>query len=557
MNAHSLEMRKELGAYYTPSELSEIMSDWAIRQQSDKVLEPSFGGCGFLESCELTLRNLGAIKPLDNIFGVDIDIKAFDTLKNKFANKNIESRFILNDFINVAPIDFGGISFDVIIGNPPYISMHNMNIEQRISCEKVLSNSPFSSKTLGRNASLWCFFLLHALSFLAEKGRSAWVLPSSFLNAYYAKALISIYEKHFDTLKIIKINERLFKSEGADEMSVLFLCEGFHKENITNGKLSISFAESVSELGNIISGADYSVHASNDNYKYNILPKDAFDLYKHLKNMKACYKIKDFADIKIGMVTGFNNFFILNKQEVMQYRLGEENLRPVVSRFSHLKGIKHNVMRHNKNVKDHKNAFLLHVDRENLVEKNTAVRSYLAKVRKQERLKNRTFKKRKYWYQPDDGIYPDAFLSYMVHESPKMVLNQGKINCTNSIHRVFFKEKPSFKRKIAFCISLLSTFSQLSAELEGRSYGSGVLKIEPTAGKNIQIFIDEYIVDDLFDISKTIDSLMINDRFNNAVDLVDNVLIKRNVISSSELVLLKKALLRLRADRYKGVKSYE
>ena len=63
MNAHSLEMRKELGAYYTPSALSQVMSDWAIRKPTDKILEPSFGGCGFLESCEKSLMGNRLHKP--------------------------------------------------------------------------------------------------------------------------------------------------------------------------------------------------------------------------------------------------------------------------------------------------------------------------------------------------------------------------------------------------------------------------------------------------------------------------------------------------------------
>ncbi|WP_158087414.1 Eco57I restriction-modification methylase domain-containing protein [Pantoea cypripedii] len=160
MNAHSLEMRKELGAYYTPSALSQVMSDWAIRKPTDKILEPSFGGCGFLESCEKSLIEMGCINPIDNLFGVDVDIKAFDTLQKKYGHLLQEKQFLLRDFINVSTHDFGIESFDVVIGNPPYISMHNMSYEQRKSCETVFSTSPFRTKTLGRNASLWGFFLI-------------------------------------------------------------------------------------------------------------------------------------------------------------------------------------------------------------------------------------------------------------------------------------------------------------------------------------------------------------------------------------------------------------
>ncbi|MCO7068727.1 N-6 DNA methylase, partial [Vibrio paracholerae] len=111
------------------------------------------------------------------------------------------NRFIQNDFISVQPSDFSVNEFDVVLGNPPYVSMHNMTEKQREACEKVLHNSPFSGLTMGRNASLWAFFLLHSLSFIKEGGRVAWVLPSSLLHADYAKRLLAIHKRHFYSVK--------------------------------------------------------------------------------------------------------------------------------------------------------------------------------------------------------------------------------------------------------------------------------------------------------------------------------------------------------------------
>lgn len=557
MNAHSLEKRKELGAYYTPSALSQVMSDWAIRKPTDKILEPSFGGCGFLESCEKSLLEAGCLNPIENLFGVDVDIKAFDALQKKYGHLLKKNHFILKDFINVSCHDFEIEDFEVIIGNPPYISMHNMSYEQRRSCEKVFSSSPFRTKTLGRNASLWGFFLLHSLSFVKENGRIAWVLPSSFLNAYYAKELIKIYKKHFKYLKIIKINERLFKNEGADEMSVLFLCDDFHREPSNPGYLSMDFADTINELNKIIAGTNQNTLDNSENYKYNILDNETLNVISCIANNKISQKIKNVADIKIGMVTGMNNFFILSKNQLLDLDLENRFFRPVISRFSHLKGINHTLKRHVKLLDESKKGLLLHINPEDLYKKHSPLRNYLSKIDKNERRKNRTFKKRKNWFQPDDGLYPDAFFSYMVHEFPRMILNQAKINCTNSIHRIFFNENVSSDLKKACCISLLSTFSQLSAELEGRSYGSGVLKIEPTAGKNISFLMRDDLIVELARLSKRIDLLLLANDTNNATNLVDTFFVDKGLISLNELNCLKKGLFTLRKDRYKGVKNHE
>ena len=46
----------------------------------------------------------------------------------------------------------------------------------------------------------------------------------------------------------------------------------------------------------------------------------------------------------------------------------------------------------------------------------------------------------------------------------------------------------------AMCLSLHSSYSQLSAEFEGRQYGSGVLKLEPSEAKRVAFAFNEALV---------------------------------------------------------------
>ncbi|EFG8200284.1 N-6 DNA methylase, partial [Escherichia coli] len=72
-----LHERRQLGAYYTPERLSDMLAFWAIRSSADQVLEPSFGGCGFLQSAVKALKDCGSRNPKNSIFGCDIDAVAF------------------------------------------------------------------------------------------------------------------------------------------------------------------------------------------------------------------------------------------------------------------------------------------------------------------------------------------------------------------------------------------------------------------------------------------------------------------------------------------------
>ena len=72
----SLYKKKTYGAFYTPEEITKALSDWALRDGSETVLEPSFGGCGFLKSLSERLQFQGA-ESINQIYSCDIDQQAF------------------------------------------------------------------------------------------------------------------------------------------------------------------------------------------------------------------------------------------------------------------------------------------------------------------------------------------------------------------------------------------------------------------------------------------------------------------------------------------------
>ncbi|MCC3241891.1 N-6 DNA methylase [Enterobacter roggenkampii] len=560
MNPHSTQKKRELGAYYTPPELSKVLADWGITCASQTILEPSFGGCGFLTSCIERLEYLGNTKPLNNLYGVDIDQHAFDTLYTKFPfYKKKKNSFILADFISVKPSDFNIKEFDVIIGNPPYVSMHNMTDLQRQSCSDILNNSSFSGKTIGRNASLWSFFLLHSLSFLKNGGRVAWVLPSSLLHADYARKLLDILCGHFKHIYIIKLAERFFVEEGAQETSVILTASDFNKCGEIKGDLTVSSVNNVYDLERELNKKNSKNIKNIDEFKFELISEDIKDAY--LSNIKSPYSFRfgDLCLIKIGLVSGANSFFILNKDTIDKYSIPSKVLYPIVARFSFLNGVRHNQAKHKKIFEKNDRSYLLSPNEEQL-SSYESVQKYISSLSSYEINKNKTFQKRPNWFEPNhgiDSIIPDAFLSYMIHRGPRLVINQSKINCTNSVHKVFFRDKKmSHKNKIAISISLLSSYSQFSAEIVGRAYSSGVLKIEPTAGKSINVLIDEKIIEPLYTLTNKIEELLDKEEHKEIRKLVDNVLIANGMMKESDCEKFSLGIDQLRSERYKGVKKY-
>ncbi|MBE0471264.1 MAG: N-6 DNA methylase [Methyloprofundus sp.] len=557
MSSHSLKKRKELGAYYTPAHLSQVLSNWAVRNSNDVILEPSFGGCGFLEAIVSTLTTLGCKNPEKQVFGADIDAEAFGFLSEKLGSMIDlkQGHFIHGDFLKLTPNTFKKSEFDVVIGNPPYVSLHNMPEEQKKTCTDSLSISSFAEKSIGRNASLWAFFLIHSLQFIKNGGRIAWVLPSSVLHTDYAKNILAIHQKHFKKIKLIKLYERFFQYMGADEVSIILVAEDFQKEHL-NKKTKIEYchAEDVISLKNCFQTND-STFSFHQNYKFNIIPFETAINYIKLEDDLLSKKLGGLCKVTIGMVTGDNKTFIINSDQQKEFNLSSSYLKPVVRKFSQLKGLNHTRTKHLENKKNNESCLL--VCPRNLRKKFSPIRSYLAKVTKQNRKNNKTFPKRLNWYYPDDGLYPDAFFTYMIDCNPRMVLNEDKINCTNSIHRLYFINSLSESQKKAISISLLSSFSQLSAELEGRSYGSGVLKLEPSAVKNLKLLYSDELTSAFVDIYDEVNQLISENQHAQARAIVDNVICQCLSLPIEIFKQFSHSIRILKEDRYKGLHTQQ
>ncbi len=484
----SLDNKKELGIFYTPVELTNILSKWAIRSPQDRVLEPSFGGCNFLDSSRDILKSLGNLNIINQLAGCDTDPQAFTYLKNTLDVSEPPTQFKQIDFLQAELNDFQD-SFDVVIGNPPYISRHNMPNEQ---IELGQQRCVEQGYKLSKRASLWGYFVLHSLSFLKEGGRIAFILPSSFLNAQYAMQIQEYLRNGFERALVLQIGQRVFLNEGTSEVAVVVLCEGWqanhHHEK--QNPMELAFVPTLVEAEIFIKKwSDHQVTGTlyDGRSNFALLPKTSLVAYLKIVQRKKCHHFEDFATVLIGMVTGANKFFVINLSKAEEEQLPSEVLRFVVAKYSYFSGLTLTNEHLEQAKTDDLNCLLF--DTRELKSNLSSVQQYLDSFSTDKRNSNKTFKKREHWDQPDDGRIPDAFFTYMSHDGPAMRLNQAQVNSTNTVHRVFFNDTVDETTQKLLSISLLTTFSQLSAEIESRSYGSGVLKHEPSEIKRFKIYV--------------------------------------------------------------------
>lgn len=494
-----LARKRELGAFYTPPEITEVLCNWAIQSSSDVVLEPSFGGCTFLDASVRRLHELGEANAR-NLYGCDIDPGAFEHLRRRVQGVCLDN-FYLGDFLSWTPSGIPGALVDVVIGNPPYVRYSNLAADQRSAVDhwaKTRGEQP------SRRASLWLYFTIHALRYLRKGGRMAWVLPISFMTAHYASSLRQAIFDSFRRVAVVTLTERVFANEGTEERTLIVLAEGYGEANDGNPK-TICCLESIDELKAFVSRLQtVGAMEIDGDASHGMVPGPAGHLLTSLELHQGVKRVGELADVQIGIVSGNSKFFIKSVEEWKAAAVSRSHLRYVVPRSRWLEGL--TLGEADKKHHEQSGVPCLALDPPSNP-RAEALRRYLKTYDKGAIATNSTFSKRPEWYRFLDDKVPDALFVFMTHLGPRLVINSAKANTTNSLYRIYLN--PGQKRQVKLlAISLQTTFTQLAAERLGRILGSGGLKLEPSEVKRLPVLLPEKSNDDVRETFVAIDKLV-------------------------------------------------
>lgn len=539
----SLSRKRELGAFYTPSGITEVLCDWAIRSASDVVLEPSFGGCTFLDASVRRLHELGEVNA-KNLFGCDIDPGAFEYLRRRGEGVSPEN-FHLGNFLQWRPSCIPGGLVDVVIGNPPYVRYSNLAPGQKSAVDGW---AKAHGELHSRRASLWLYFTLHALSYLRKGGRMAWVLPVSFMTAHYASSLRKTIFDSFRKVAVVTLTERVFLNEGTEERTLIVLAEGYGEVNHLFSNTT-SCLESLDELKTFVSrwqtGADADIEGVAS---YGMVPGPAGQLLTSLELEQGVKRFGELANVQIGVVSGNSKFFIKSADEWRAAGVDKTHLSYIVPRSRWLDGLA--LGEEDKKLHKKGGAPCFALDSPSKPRARALLR-YLKTYDKEAIAKNATFSKRTKWYRFLDDKVPDAFFVFMTHLGPRLVINNTKANATNSLYRVFLNSGQKRREKL-LAISLQTTFTQLAAERLGRILGSGGLKLEPSEVKQLPVFLPDKSSDEVCEAFIAIDTLLRQGNLEAVRKSADEFIFSENERFKKALPLLEASLKTARRRRIRS-----
>lgn len=465
--------QKLRGAYYTPLPLAEMMVKLFSNRTDcmNNVLEPSCGDGVFLDA----LINAGCIEQYARIDAVEIDFLEANKVNNRMQSyENV--KIINKDFFDFYEEKKDTVQYDLILGNPPYIRYQYLEEYQRELMSDILTSQGMKANKL---INTWVGFIVACVNMLSNNGRIAFVIPAEIMQVAYAEDLRLFLANNLSKITLITFEELVFPD--IEQEIVVFIGEkGDEEKGIRI--VELNNLEDLKSFDINANGFQKLQHVHEKWTKYFTNAEENI-LVKRIKEDKRFQKLSDIALINVGITTGNNKYFSINRETVEKYQM-QDVVRPLIGRSSHASSIYFERDDWMKNAEENKAAYLIdfpNVEYEHYPEKH---KEYIEQGEKNGDNKGYKCSIRDRWYRIPSIWVPDAFFLRRNNLYPKFVLNQCEAVSTDTMHRIKFNAGIEPERAI---LSYYNSISFAFTELCGRSYGGGVLEILPGEVGNIYV----------------------------------------------------------------------
>lgn len=542
-----LDPDKLRGGYYTPAELAVWMARWAVRQEADAVLEPSCGDGSFLSAAADRLLELGT--PRDAVAarlrGLEIIENEAESARSKLRSKIgaaadgvVETGDFFAWFSNP-----GRPNFDAVVGNPPFIRYQSFPEPHRTRAMEIMVELGMKPNRL---TNIWVPFVAAAAAVLRPGGCLALVLPAELLQVTYASQLRSFLADRFERIDVVACNELFFAN--AEQEVVLLLADGALANPSSSNECCVALTETatVREITEQTPAAVLSVavpkavrHDSEKWLKY-FLTNSEIGLMRELRESQVATTLSTHAQIDVGVVTGKNEFFVLDADRVAQFRLGGHTV-PVVSRSVQMKGAVITEEEWGRLSAAGDRVHLLNLKPINGSKLGKGLESYIKQGEEAGFHSGYKCSIRTPWYAVPSIWIPDGLVFRQIYDFPRVVLNRAGATSTDTIHRLKSHVPAEF-----LIPNFYTHLTGASAEIEGRSYGGGVLELEPTEAERLLV---PAVLRESLPLEE-IDRLVRAGRLDEALEENDRVILMAGMgLTASECAVLKGIWIRMRDRR--------
>ncbi|CCE76556.1 class I SAM-dependent methyltransferase [Clavibacter nebraskensis] len=514
------------GGYYTPEPLARFVAAW-VAVAGDELLEPSCGDGEILQFLAASGRATG--------------VELFP-LEAAAARERTGADVFDGDFFSwFAPERHG--TFDGVAGNPPFIRYGSWEEQYREPAFELMRSEGLSPTRL---TNAWLPFVVASVVAVRDGGRVGLVIPAELLQVGYAAQVRAYLVDQCSEITIVAFRELVFPGV-LQEVVLLLVTKG-------NGPASIRTVEvtngaHLTDVDLDVAAIRAPLHGSEKWTKY-FLDVVQIGLLRDLKNDSRLARLERYAKVNVGVVTGRNSFFCMTEAEAQ--RLGiEEHTLPLLSRSAQFTGVGLTSQDLRSQAARGAMTRLLALDPAHDVASDPSLSRYVRLGLQDGVNDGYKCRIRQSWWSVPSISQPDGFMLRQVSTYLRFLSNDTGATSTDTVHRVFVKPGVDMRR---LTVAALNSATQAMSEVLGRSYGGGLLEVEPTEAVALLVPDPELIDEDLM---SRVDDLLRNGQIEQAIALVDQrVMIDRLDFSEAEIGAIREAGYLLRERRLRrGRKS--
>lgn len=519
------EERHRLGQYYTPSPICELITKMCINSPDASVLDPGCGSGGFLVKSYYRILELMSKKEADEkthqkilnqLWGIDINQFAAHLSVINLTMRNIN---VKSDVVNILPMDFFKVfhkqrtlkpykgltleeakgiyslplSFDAIVCNPPYTRQEQIGDKKyKEYIRKVALTFNGKQIKMSARAGIYAYFFTHSTHFLKEKGMMGYIVSNSWLDVEFGKDLQKFFLDNFKILSIIEFDRRAFEEAAINTIIIILqkLSGEENKEERDNNFVKFVRVKQPLKTEEIISLIK-NTHESFEDDAVRMILKKQTELYKeekwgkYLRAPLIFFKLisnpvvtplGNIADVKFGIKTGADEFFILDKDKVTEWGIENRYLKNCITSPQEIKSL--------KLTKDSIKKLILIVNQPKSKLKGTNVLSYIQYGEERKYNERPTCKSRKLWYSLECRIAP-ILLPRIFWERAFAVWNKDNVLANAQFYEVY----PKDRNNILYLLGILnSSLVAFFMEIYGRiPLGEGALELKAYEFEEIPI----------------------------------------------------------------------
>ena len=305
--------RNRVGQFATPNllaiEIVRYLVELFDRNEPIRFLEPALGSGSFYSAL------LQVVEPtrIHSAVGFEIDRRFVTLARELWGDLGLE----------VVEGDFTGrymdaVGSNLVLTNPPYVRHHHLNRTAKNRMQEEAART--CGLLINGLSGLYVYFMALAHASMPEGGVAAWLVPSEFMDVNYGSVLRSYLS---DTVQLIRIHRFDPDDVQFDDALVSSAVVVFRKVSPPrDSKVRFTLGGTLLEP------------ARTEEVPSAVLRRTrkwtSFPGMKPLNKRDKRVAIGDLFDVRRGLATGANSYFIMSRSRAGELGIPGEVLKPVL-----------------------------------------------------------------------------------------------------------------------------------------------------------------------------------------------------------------------------------